>query len=180
MKPRMLTAFHPETDGQTERVNQTIEAFVRAFINLEMNDWVELVPMAEFAYNTTRTTTSGHSPFYANYRFDPNSGTSQPRTDTLAVSSQAYGHWMMAIHDGCRDTLEKMRETMKKYADRDRAEPPKYSKGDLVMLSGNHIQTGRPCKKLDHKLQGTFEITEVISETAMRLNLLVKLKIHKV
>jgi hypothetical protein len=180
VKPRMSTAFHPETDGQTERVNQTIEAFLRAFVNLEMSDWVELVPMAEFAYNNSRTTATGHSPFYANYGFHPNSGTSQPRTDTLPVSSKAYGHWMTAIHDDCRDTLEKTRETMKKYADRDRAEPPKYSKGDLVMLSGKNIRTRRPCKKLDHKLHGPFEITEVISETAMRLNLPVKWKIHKV
>jgi hypothetical protein len=180
VKPRMSMRFHPETDGQTERVNQTIEAFLRAFINLELSNWVELVPMAEFAYNNSRTTATGHSPFYANYGFHLNSGTSQPRTDILPLSSKAYGHWMTAIHDDCRDTLEKTRETMKKYADRDRAEPPKYSKGDLVMLSGKYIPTRRPCKKLDHKLHGLFEITEVILETAMRLNLPVKWKIHKV
>jgi hypothetical protein len=145
-----------------------------------MSDGVELVPMGEFAYNNSRTTATGHSPFYANYGFHPNSGTCQPRTDTHPVSFKAYGHWMTALHDDCCDTLEKMRETMKKYADRDRAEPPKYSKGDLVMRSGKNIRTRRPCKKLDHKLHGPFEITEVISETAMRLNLPVKWKIHKV
>jgi hypothetical protein len=95
--------------------------------------------MAEVAYNNCRTTATGHSPFYANYGFHPNSDTSQPRTDTLPVSSNAYGHWMTAIHDGCCEALEKTRETMKKYVDRDRAESPKYSKGDLVMLSGNNI-----------------------------------------
>jgi hypothetical protein len=180
VKPRMSTAFYPETDGQTERVNQTIKAFLRAFVNLEMSDWVELVPMSEFAYNNSRTTATGHLLFYANYGFHPNSGTSQPRTDTLPVSSKAYGHWITAIHDDCRDTLEKTCETMKKFADRDRTELPKYSKGDLVMLSGKNIRTRRPCKKLDHKLHGPFEITEVISETAICLNLPVKWKIHKV
>jgi transposase InsO family protein len=75
VKLRTSTAFHPETDGQTERVNQTIKAFLRVFVNLEMNDSVELMPMAEFAYNNSRTTTTGHSPFYANYGFNPNSGT---------------------------------------------------------------------------------------------------------
>jgi hypothetical protein len=122
VKPRMSTAFHPETDGQTETVNQTIKAILRAFINLEMSDWVEVVPMAEFADNNSRTTTTGYSPFYANYGFHRNSCTSQPRTDTLPVSSNAYGHWMRAIHDDCCDTLEKMCETMKKDADRYRAE----------------------------------------------------------
>ena len=45
----MSTAFHPQTDGQTEHLNQTIEANLRAFISREQNDWVRLLPMAEFA-----------------------------------------------------------------------------------------------------------------------------------
>jgi hypothetical protein len=179
-EPRMSPAFHPETNGQTERVNQTIEAFIRALVNLEMCDWVTLVPMAEFADNNSGITATRHSRFYPNYRFYPNTRTSQPRTDTLPGSSKAYGHQMRAIHDDCSDTLEQMRETMKKYVDRDRAEPPTYSKGELVMLSGKNIQTPRPCNQLDHKQHRPFEITEVISDTAMRLNLAVKLKIHKV
>jgi transposase InsO family protein len=51
VKPRMSTVYFPETDVQTERVNQTIEAFLRALVNLEMSDWVEPEPIAEFAYN---------------------------------------------------------------------------------------------------------------------------------
>jgi transposase InsO family protein len=180
VKTRMSTAVHLETNGQTERLNQTIVAFLRAFINLEMGDWVNLVPRVEFAYNNSRTTTTGHAPFYANYRFYLNSGTNQLRTDTLPVSSKAYGNWMTAIYDDCCDTLEKTRKTMKKYMDSDRAEPPNYSKGELVMLSGKNIRTRRHSKKLAHKLHGPFEIIEVVSETAMRLNFTVKWKIHKV
>jgi hypothetical protein len=81
-----------ETDGQTERLNQTIEAYLRAFVHTEMNDWVELLPMAEFAYNNSRTTTTGHSPLYANYGYHPNNGLDQPRTDIFPVESKAYGH----------------------------------------------------------------------------------------
>jgi hypothetical protein len=167
----MLTAFHPETDGQTERVNQTIEAFLRAFVNLEMSNWVELLPMAEFTYNNSQTTATGHSPFYTNYGFHPNSGITQPRTDILLVTSKAYGHWMTAIHVDCHETLEKTHKTMKRYADKDRAEAPKYSTGDLVMLSSKSIRTRHPCKKLDHTLHSPFEITEVLSGMAVRLNL---------
>jgi hypothetical protein len=63
---------------------------------------------------------------------------------------------------------------MKKDVDRDTAELPQYSKGVFVILSGKHQRTHRPCKKLDHKLHGSFEITEVVSATAMGLNLAVK------
>jgi hypothetical protein len=71
IKPRMSTAFHPQTDGQTERLNQTIEAYLRSFVNHEMDDWVDLLPMAEFAYNNSGSSVTGLSPFYANYGYYP-------------------------------------------------------------------------------------------------------------
>ena len=49
IRPHMSTAFHPQTDGQTERVNQVIEAYLRPFLNQEQDDWVDLLPMAEHA-----------------------------------------------------------------------------------------------------------------------------------
>jgi len=61
IQPRMSTAFHPQTDGQTERLNQMIEAYLRAFVSQEQDDWVRLVPMAEFAYNNSITTGNGMS-----------------------------------------------------------------------------------------------------------------------
>jgi hypothetical protein len=64
---------------------------------------VELAPMAEFAYNNFRTTTNAHLPFYMNYGLYPNTGTSQQRIDRLAVTSNACGHWLTAIHDDCND-----------------------------------------------------------------------------
>ena len=51
----MSTTFHPKTDGQTERVNQVIEAYLRPYINREQDDWVDLLPMAEHAYNNSVT-----------------------------------------------------------------------------------------------------------------------------
>jgi hypothetical protein len=60
IKPRMSTAFHPQTDGQTERLNQAIEAYLRSFVNHEMDDWVDLLPMAEFAYNNSVTSEQGY------------------------------------------------------------------------------------------------------------------------
>src|SRR5437660_8745064 len=67
VKRKLSTSFHPETDGQTERVNQSIEQYLRSFCNYDQNNWYELLPMAEYAYNNSVTTTTGMSPFYANY-----------------------------------------------------------------------------------------------------------------
>jgi hypothetical protein len=87
---------------------------------------------------------------------------------------------MMAIDYNWHETLEKSREGLKRYAESDCREEPKYLKGDLVILSGNNICTPHPCRKLDQRLHGPFEITEVIMVTAVYLNLLMKLTIRKV
>jgi len=71
IRSHMSTVFHPQTDGQTERLNQTIETYLRAFVSKEQEDWVRLLPMAEFGYNNSTTAGNGMSPFYANYCFHP-------------------------------------------------------------------------------------------------------------
>src|SRR5437588_3761461 len=53
IKRKLSTAFHPQTDGQTERVNQTLETYIRTFINYDQDDWVQMLPLAEFAYNNS-------------------------------------------------------------------------------------------------------------------------------
>ena len=73
IRPRMSTAFHPLTDRQTERVNQVIEAYLRPFFNQAQDDWVDLLPMAEHAFNNSVTSATGMPPFYANYRRHPES-----------------------------------------------------------------------------------------------------------
>src|SRR5258706_4223304 len=66
---RKSTAFRPQTDGQTERVNQSLEQYLRQYCNYEQDDWHDLLPLAEYAYNNSVTTATQVSPFYANYGF---------------------------------------------------------------------------------------------------------------
>src|SRR5437660_1202828 len=73
IKRRLSTAFHPQTDGRTERVNQTLETYLRTFINYDhdQDDWNQLLPHAEFAYNNSYTVSIKMTPFYANYGYHP-------------------------------------------------------------------------------------------------------------
>ncbi|KAL2004449.1 hypothetical protein VTN00DRAFT_5204 [Thermoascus crustaceus] len=70
-KHKLSTTAHPQTDGQTERMNQTLEQYLRCYINYQQDNWVELLPMAQFAYNSAKNETTQESPFYANYGFEP-------------------------------------------------------------------------------------------------------------
>jgi len=112
---RMSTAFHLQTDGQTERLNQTIEDYLPVFVSKEQDNWVYLLPMAEFAYNNLTTTGNGVSPFYTNYGFhqaamDPVS------TEPINLASQVYAHWMHTVHNESRKGLEDAQKRMCRYS----------------------------------------------------------------
>jgi len=181
IRPRMSTVFHPQTDGQTERLNQTIEAYLRAFVGHEQDDWVRLLPMAEFAYNNSVIMGNGVTPFYVNYGFHPRTiNPPDEKDEPVNPASTVYGHWMTAIHDLARKGLEAAQERMRRYTNPDRKPPPAYQVGDLVMLNGRNIKTRRPSRKVDHKNHGPFQIEKVVSPLAVRLTLPRKWKIHNV
>src|SRR6266511_685843 len=64
VKLAMSTAFHPQTDGQTERANRTLEDMLRAFVNYRQTNWDECLPAAEFAYNNSLQASTGYTPFF--------------------------------------------------------------------------------------------------------------------
>jgi len=179
IRPRMSTAFHPQTNGQTERLNQTIEAYLRAFVSREQENWVSLLPMGEFAYNNSVTIGNEMWPFYANYGCHP--ATINPlSSEPLNPASKVYAHWMQTVHNESRNGLEAAQERMRRYTDQDKKEPPAYQVGDLVILSRRNIKTRHPSKKLDHNNHGPFQVEKIISPLAIRLTLPRKWKIHNV
>lgn len=177
IKSRMSTAFHPQTDGQTERLNQSLEVYLRAFVNYEMSNWEDLLPTAEFAYNNAKSASTHMTPFYANYGYHP-----AAHNPSLGPSrnpgSQMYAHWMNQVYEEAQKHLEKSRERMKFWADKKRKDVPSLKEGQLVMLNGKNIKTKRPAKKLDRKMWGPFKIQKVISPTAVRLTLPKSWRIH--
>jgi hypothetical protein len=170
-------SFHPQTDGQIERINQTIEAYLWSFINYEMDNWVGLLPIAEFAYNNSVTQATGMSPFFANYGYHPGC-TNPSTTPTNDDTQEGYINHIVSVQGLVTRNLKATQERMKKYADLKCKDAPEFKVGDLVMLDGRHIQTRWPKDELDHKKHGPFTIEKVISLTAMRLSLRRKWKIH--
>ncbi|KAH8145009.1 uncharacterized protein LAJ45_11029 [Morchella importuna] len=68
-----IETYRPQTDGQTERVNQTLEQYLKNYCFYQQDDWAELLPLVEYAYNTATQESTKVSPFYANYGFQPDS-----------------------------------------------------------------------------------------------------------
>ena len=71
IKMNPSTAYHPQTDSQTEHINQEVEQYLQLFVNYHQDDWVEWLPLAKFSYNDKVHSSTGYSPFFLNYGQHP-------------------------------------------------------------------------------------------------------------
>jgi hypothetical protein len=134
----MSTPFYPQTDGQTERINQIIDVYLWLFINYEMDNWVRLLPIAEFAYNNSVPQATSMSAFFTNYGWHP--GCTNPSTTPMNDDTQeGYINHIVSVQGLVTRNLKATQERMKKYADLKRKHAPEFKIGDLVMLDGRHI-----------------------------------------
>jgi len=181
IKQNISSAYHPQTDGQTERTNQEIEAYLRIFVNWHQNDWNSWIPTAEFSYNNRVHSAIGYSPFYATKGYHVNTGitpsTTGPNLGKEEKRAESFAKHMAKIHQETQAAMKKANDDMKKYYDR-KHKPEEYDVGDKVWLDMKNINSGRPKKKLDVLREGPFVIKEKISNTSYRLNLPTSWKIH--
>jgi len=178
-KAKFSTAFHPETDGQTERTNQTLEQYLRCYINHRQDNWVSLLPLAQFCFNNN-TAVTGVSPFYANYGFHPNFTRNAIKTDRTNELARLTVEQMKELHEHLKTELEFIAQRMARFANRHRIEGPTLSRGDPVYLIRKNIKTKRPNSKLDFKKLGPFKIKDKLGPVTYRLQLPKNMKIHPV
>jgi len=179
IKSNLSTAYHPETDGQTERTNQTLEQYLRLFVNYDQNDWEEMLPLAEFVYNNSPNRATGVSPFFANKGYNPRLSISLDKVPNHAAHLVAED--LNKLHEHLKDQIRKANLESEQHANKRREKTPNWVPGQKVWLSTENIRTKRRMRKLDWKRLGPFEISEKISSHAYRLKLPQYLKgIHNV
>ena len=110
------TAYHPQTDRQTERYNATVEQYLHLYTNHPQNDWVEWLALAEFAHNQN-TTTSGYSPFTLNFGQQPNIR-GEHRKTVRNESAKEFIEMMQGTFKLAKESLEHAAENMKWFYDR--------------------------------------------------------------
>src|SRR6201999_3809543 len=133
------TAYHPQTNGQTERMNQEIEHYLRDFINYHQNDWHEWLPMAEFVYNDREHSATKVTPFYADNGRHPYKGTS-PRVQSTNDTAQSFADGMRKVQDEVSAALQKAAADMKKHYDKCRHTGTEYKVGDKSLARRNQSQ----------------------------------------
>lgn len=179
IKHKLSTAFHPQTDGQTERTNQTLEQYLRCYTNYQQDNWVSLLPTAQFAYNNAPGPT-GISPFYANYGKHPRIDRENRELRPIAEKAQIKVEEIKSLHEMLKEELQKIRQENAVRANKKRSEGPDFEEGEMVYLLRKNIKTKRPSDKLDHTKLGPYEIIEKLGPVTFRLKLPKRMRIHDV
>jgi transposase InsO family protein len=177
----LSTAFHPETDGQTERVNAILEQYLRAYCNYQQDNWRKLLPIAELCYNNTESETTKTTPFYANYGYHPqvDAPLGRPQGDS-DKRNNPYIDSLQELHEELRCEITHTQDGYAEQANKKRSPDPHLKPGDKVWLKRKNIRTTRPSSKLDYKQLGPFHILERIGNRAYKLDLPPSVKLHPV
>jgi transposase InsO family protein len=98
VKISLSTIYHPQTNGQIERVNQILKQYLRCIVNYQQDDWTNLLPLAEFAYNNTLHSSTKQTPFFSNYGHHPRAEPFQIK-DVGSPTAEDLTTHLAAIHD---------------------------------------------------------------------------------
>ena len=167
MKLTPSTSYHPQTDGQTEQVNQEIETYLRIFINHQQDDWVSWLPLAEFCYNNHIHASTHHSPFEVDSGRHPRLGTEPGQSFTTPAATN-FANNLHCIQEEAKAALTLAANDMAKYYDCRHEHSPEYVVGNQVWLNLVNYDSTCPSKKLDNKWTSPFK---VISPNAVKLAL---------
>ena len=182
----MSTANHPQTDGQTERANRTIEEILRAYVAPLQDDWDTHLTNVEFAYNDSVNASTGYTPFYLINGFHPRTPmmmlTEGERPSTGNESADDFIVRMQTDLVRAKRAIAAAQDKQKKNADKHRRDKI-FQVGDKVYLSADHIRVPGAVdakKKLGRRAYGPFMIKRVLSPLTYELELPPTVKIHPV
>jgi transposase InsO family protein/predicted aspartyl protease len=185
VKIKLSTAYHKQTDGQTEIMNRYIDQRLRPFVNYYQDNWSDLIPMIDRAQITLPHSSIGMAPYRLKFGVEPRTSwdwdaptaaTPQEKLnheDAFKVATRMHNAWEVA-----KGNLGKAQERMSRNTNRHRR-PIDWEVGDQVYLSTNNLKNLRPSRKLGPQWTGPFRIIEQVGH-AYRLELPPGSKIHNV
>ena len=166
---QLSTAYYPQTDRQTERINQEIGTFLQHYINYQQDNWMEWLVAVKFQYNGKRHTATGQTLFELSFgrhlwKENPVAQMEFPRLEGFLTELQRS--WKEAMK-----SMEEAQKNMKKQFDKKRKNPQGLKVGDNMWLENKNIYSNKPLKKLDQKRYRPFRILKDIGLGVFQLEL---------
>lgn len=142
---RISTAYHPETDSQTELLNAVMEKYPQCYVSNEQEDWRDWLPMAQFEANNQVSAATNTTPFFANYGYQPRLNYQQltHATTHQTKDAQKFAKTMLDLQQYLRTQLKVAQEKYQTSTNKHRTRAPAYQFGNKVLLSGKNICTTR-------------------------------------
>src|SRR5258707_8512122 len=170
MELHFTSGYHPEGDGQMERLNQVLEQYLRAYTNYQQDDWSSLLPLVEFAYNNATNEMTRVSPFFANKGYHP-SIVAELDVQVSSTGAQCFISDLDDLHAELKWSIVKAQECYQKYADKHCSPVPPSKIGNQVYVKAKYFHTTQPSKKLSEKNLGPYEIIAIPSSHSFTLRL---------
>jgi len=171
MRLHFTFSYHPEGDGQTERSNQTLEQYLWIYCNYQQDNWVDLLPLAEFAYNNAPSATTRVSPIFTNKGYHPNISV-YPEHDMTSARACDYAVDLESLHQYLREEMANTQLCYQGPADAKRTPAPDFKVGDQVYVEAKYFRSTQPSKKLSEKNLGPYTIIMQVGSLSFMLHLL--------
>ena len=181
-KLSMSTSFHPQSDGQTERQNRTLEEGIRAYVAYEQNDWDLYLPLLELAYNNSIHSSTGFSPHFLNSGQHPRLPIHSAIGKEIQINETATQliEKLYESLDIAQQHITKAQKNQQRNAKKHRRENDTWKIGTKVLLSTTNLKRAGPAPKLCSTFIGPFTIIRVLSSVTYELELPPNLRIHPV
>ena len=140
MHLHFTSGYHPEGDGQTECTNQTLEQYLWVYCNYQQDNWAELLPLAEFAYNNAPSATTGVSPFFANKGYYPNIMV-YPECDLTSSRACDYAVDLDSLHQYLREETAHAQKCYQGPANTRCIPAPDFKVGNNVYIKAKYFQS---------------------------------------
>jgi hypothetical protein len=163
IEQNISTAYHPQTDGQSERTNQWLKQYLHVYGNFQQNNWVTLLPLAQFVHNSWPSDITKRTPFNLLMGFTPKIWSTKMPSTLPEVERQK--EWLQVSRDCAQEAIKKAQSMVMKCNKQQKgckAYRP-YEEGDLVWLDGKNLHTSHSVAKLAPKCWGPFKVIDVIN-----------------
>ena len=170
IKIHFTLGYNLQADGQSKRANQMLEEYLCHYCSYQQDNWADLLPLAEFAYNNAPNASTSVSPFFTNKGYHP-AFDINPEHNVASLHAREFTTDLNELHLSLAESLKAAQENYQAASDKQHIQPPEINPGNKVFILSKHIKTTQPTCKLTEPYLSPFEVINCIGKNSICLHL---------